>query len=66
MITVTGRLVAAIIMILAGLALAAIGTFIAVSGRLTGHEALAGFTALLAAAGAALWLRRDRLRGRRP
>jgi len=59
MIIVNGRLVAR-------MALAALGVLSAVSDRVTGHEVLAGFTALLVAAGSAAWLRRDRLRGRRP
>lgn len=57
-VTVTGRTAAIAVMILAGLILAALGVLAVVTNRVTGHEALSGFTALLAGAAAALWLRR--------
>lgn len=47
-------------MILAGLALAALVTFAAVSNRVTGREVLYGLIVLAVAAVAAAWLRRDR------
>ena len=60
MITVTGRLVASAVMVLAGFALAALVTFAAVSDRVTRIEVLAGLIVLVIAAVAAAWLRRDR------
>lgn len=63
MITVTGRTVAIAVMILAGLALTALGVLTVVTNRVTGHEALSGFIALLAGTVAALWLRRDKRGG---
>lgn len=57
--TVTGRTAAKAVMILAGLALAALGVTTIVTNRVTGHEALGFFAALLTGAGAALWLRRQ-------
>lgn len=65
--TVSGRTVAKAVMTIAGLALVALGVLAAVTNRVTGHEALSGFIALLACTAAALWLRRDnRQRGRQP
>jgi hypothetical protein len=64
MITVNGRLVAVIVLTLAGAAVFAIGIVSGISNRVTGHEALAGFIALLVAAAAGAWLRRDRLNRR--
>lgn len=64
--TVNGRLIARAVMALAGLDLAVIGVLAVVTNRVTGREALGGFTALLAGAAAALWLRRENRRGRQP
>lgn len=60
MITVTGRLVARVVMGLAGAALIALGVTAATANRVTGHEILAGLIALAVAAIAGLWLRRDK------
>ena len=65
MITVNGRTAAVAVMILAGLALAALGATAIVTNRVTGHEALGFFAALMAGTGAALWLRRQNREGRR-
>lgn len=59
MITATGRTVAIAVMTGAGLVLAALGVLTVVTNRVTGHEALTGFIALLAGTAAALWLRRN-------
>lgn len=58
MITVTGRLAARVVLGVSGAALAALGVLAVVTNRVTGHEALSGFIALLVGTGAALWLRR--------
>lgn len=63
MITVTGRTAAIAVMILAGLVLVGLGVLTVVTNRVTGHEALSGFIALLAGTAAALWLRRDKRGG---
>lgn len=63
MITVTGRTAAIAVMAIAGLALMALGVLAVVTNRVTGHEALSGFIALLAGTAAALWLRRDKRGG---
>ena len=66
MITVNGRLVARVVMALAGAALVALGIISGAADRVTGHEVLAGLVALLVGAVAALWLRRDRANRRQP
>ena len=66
MITVTGRLIAATVMILAGSTLAALGSFAAVTNRVTRPELVGGLVVLVVAAVAAAWLRRDRLHGSKP
>ena len=63
MITVNGRTAAKAVMVLAGLVLAALGVIATATNRVTGHEALLGFIALLTATAAALWLRRQNRRG---
>ena len=63
MITVTGRTAAKAVMVLAGLALVTLGVVATVTNRVTGHEALLGFIALLTATAAALWLRRQNRHG---
>jgi hypothetical protein len=63
MITVTGRTAAIAVLTLAGLALTALGVLSMVTNRVTGHEALTGFIALLIGTAAALWLRRDKRGG---
>ena len=65
MITVTGRTAAVAVMVLAGAVLAALGVTAIVTNRVTGHEALSGFIALLTGTGAALWLRRQNRHGGR-
>ena len=65
MINVTARLIATLVAILDGAALLALGTYAAVTQRLTERETLAGFALLIVAAVAAFWLRRDRLHGGR-
>jgi F0F1-type ATP synthase assembly protein I len=56
----SARLAARVLMLIAGLALTALGVTSAVTNRVTGHEALAGFAAILLGVGTALWLRRDK------
>lgn len=63
MITVNGRTAAKAVMVLAGVALAALGVTTIVTNRVTGHEALGGFIALLTGTAAALWYRRDKRHG---
>ena len=62
MITVTSRTAARAVMILAGGVLLGLGVLAAVTNRVTGHEALGGFTAFLICLGAALALRRQNRR----
>jgi hypothetical protein len=57
---ITGRTVASVVMVLDGLALAALVTYAAVSNRVTGREVLYGLIVLAVAAVAVAWLRRDR------
>lgn len=57
------RLAARVLMAFSGLALTALGVTSVVTSRVTGHEALVGFAALLAGTGAALWLRRENRKG---
>lgn len=66
MITVNGRLVAAIVLLAALAVIAAMSVIGAVSNRVTGHEALIVFIALMVAAAAGLWLRRDKRTGGKP
>lgn len=66
MITVTGRLIAATVMILAVSALAALLAFAAVTNRVTRPEVTGGLIVLVIAAAAAAYLRRDRLHGSKP
>jgi hypothetical protein len=60
---IAGRHVARFVLALAGLSLVALGVTTVVSNRLTGHEALGFFAALLTGTAAALWLRRDKRGG---
>lgn len=63
MFTVTGRTAAITVMVIAGVVLVALGVLAVVTNRVTGHEVLSGFVALLAGTAAALWLRRDKRGG---
>jgi hypothetical protein len=56
-ITVNGRLVAAIALLAAGAFIVAVGVLIAVSNRATLREMIAGLIALAVAVIAGLWLR---------
>ena len=53
----------AAVLALAGLSLVALGVATIVTNRLTGHEALGFFAAVLVGTAAALWLRRENHRG---
>jgi hypothetical protein len=64
MTTTTGRFFAVVIMLAAGAFLVALGIAGAVSNRVTLREVLLGCAAILVAAVAALWLRRDKRQGR--
>lgn len=66
MITVTARLVAIAFALLAGAGIVALGVFGAVRNGLTPREVALGCIAIVVGAVAALWLRMDKLRGRRP
>jgi hypothetical protein len=56
-ITVNGRLVAAVALLVAGAFIVAVGVLIAVSNRATLREMIAGLVALAVALVAGLWLR---------
>ena len=63
MIEINGRFFAALVAILAGGAVFAIGAYAAVAQRLTAREAVGGFVLLVIAAVAALWLWRHPSQG---